>query len=295
MSVTSQPQPAKANRIAALDILRGIAILGTLGTNIWVFAAAGTPLVEAFVHTRLTIQGFFEVFCNGKFLSLLSILFGVGVAIQYDAAQRRGREWPGHYLWRSTLLFLEGLFHFTLLFEGDVLMGYAVVAVIVAFLLRYGERLINWVIGLAALLHLLLISAVIAAVGVDPSLAGNDAGFSAYAALLSGDNYLAQIAFRLENMLLLRTDLRPKSKLLEHPHIPPARINAVAIIQPCAPIKVGRVAVVVAEQGARGGVGGGQCYAPFLHRIRPTSRCIIMLSALTRPHLQVHYRTENVC
>jgi uncharacterized protein len=123
MSVTSQPQPAKANRIAALDILRGIAILGTLGTNIWVFAAAGTPLVEAFVHTRLTIQGFFEVFCNGKFLSLLSILFGVGVAIQYDAAQRRGREWPGHYLWRSTLLFLEGLFHFTLLFEGDVLMG----------------------------------------------------------------------------------------------------------------------------------------------------------------------------
>lgn len=32
----------RKDRIRLLDILRGFAILGTLGTNIWIFAHAGT-------------------------------------------------------------------------------------------------------------------------------------------------------------------------------------------------------------------------------------------------------------
>jgi uncharacterized protein len=196
----------KSTRIAALDILRGIAILGTLGTNIWVFSAAGTPLVEAFTHTRITIQSLFEVFCNGKFLSLLAILFGVGVAIQFDSSQRKGQHWPGHYLWRSTLLFLEGLLHFTLLFEGDVLMGYAVAAVIVAFTLRGGERLLSWVMAIAGGLHLLFVTLVVVALTTAPAAEVSTDPLSDYASLLLHGSYLEQVAYRLNHPLLLRAE-----------------------------------------------------------------------------------------
>lgn len=206
MTTVAGETPTVTARLPALDILRGLAIIGTLGTNIWVFAAAGTPLVEALAQTRVTIQGMFEVFSNGKFLSLLSVLFGVGVAIQYDAAQRRGQPWPGRYLWRSTLLFCEGLLHFTLLFEGDVLMGYAAAAVLVAVLLRQGPRAVSWAIGVAATLHLLLIAGLAVVVGGFGAMGGAEPGLDPYPTLLLSSDYLGQVAFRLDNMLVLRAE-----------------------------------------------------------------------------------------
>jgi uncharacterized protein len=183
-----------------------MAILGTLGTNIWVFSAAGTPLFTSLTQTSVGIQSLFEVFSNGKFLSMLAMLFGVGIAIQFDAAQRHGESWPGHYLWRTTLLFLEGLFHFALLFEGDVLMGYALTAVIVAFLLRRGERAISWGLGVAIALHGLLIVglAALAASAAPGSSTGSE--LDSYATLLINGTYIEQVAFRLNNMLLLRAE-----------------------------------------------------------------------------------------
>ncbi|MEC3975108.1 DUF418 domain-containing protein [Amycolatopsis sp. H20-H5] len=145
-----------AQRIAALDVLRGIAILGTLGTNIWIFT---DPLGAAgFLATPSpdTAGGFTEIvlrlLANGKFLALLSILFGVGLEIQYRSARKRGARWPGWYLWRSALLLVEGLVHYVLIFEFDVLMYYAVVSILVAFLVSRSERVLRaWLIGTAVL------------------------------------------------------------------------------------------------------------------------------------------------
>jgi uncharacterized protein len=38
----SDPAVSKSTRIQLLDILRGVAIFGTLGTNIWLFSAVGS-------------------------------------------------------------------------------------------------------------------------------------------------------------------------------------------------------------------------------------------------------------
>ncbi len=40
--------PQKAGRIALLDVLRGVAIFGTLGANIWLFSAVGSPESSTF-------------------------------------------------------------------------------------------------------------------------------------------------------------------------------------------------------------------------------------------------------
>lgn len=88
-----------------------------------------------------------DMVSNGKFLSLLSILFGVGMAIQFESALRHGHRWPWRYEWRSLLLLADGFLHFALVFEFDILMGYALVAMVVAPLLRLRTR---WLVLAAA-------------------------------------------------------------------------------------------------------------------------------------------------
>lgn len=129
-------------RVTGLDLARGIAILGTLGTNIWLFSNPG-GLLRAFTDPaaagvpdwQVPITLFLKQLANGKFLGLLTLMFGIGLAIQFDSARRRGRPWPQSYLWRGVVLFLDGVVHFLLVVEFDVLMGYAVTGIVVAALL----------------------------------------------------------------------------------------------------------------------------------------------------------------
>ncbi|WP_199853094.1 DUF418 domain-containing protein [Plantactinospora sp. BC1] len=93
-----------------LDVLRGVAILGTLATNVWIFTHPGGEygvLSDTTAIATLSgnpVETAFRFLANGKFLALLTILFGVGLAIQYHSAQRRGERWPGRYRWRAGLL-----------------------------------------------------------------------------------------------------------------------------------------------------------------------------------------------
>ncbi|HEU0087150.1 MAG TPA: DUF418 domain-containing protein [Pseudonocardiaceae bacterium] len=155
-SGTRTAQPV-SGRIEVLDVLRGMAILGTLGTNIWLFTDplgpavvfSGLPSTDSATDTVATVLRFLT---NGKFLALLTLLFGVGLELQYQSARRRGTPWPGRYLWRAALLFVEGVLHYLLVFEFDVLMSYAVTAMIVAWLIGRSDRAVRaWMIAMGAL------------------------------------------------------------------------------------------------------------------------------------------------
>jgi uncharacterized protein len=151
------PAVSTQRRIDVLDLLRGVAILGTLGTNIWLFTdPVGPAAVFAGQPPHASLTGVVETglrwLTNGKFLGLLTILFGIGLELQYRSSLRRGDRWPGWYLWRAALLLLEGLLHYLLVFEFDVLMGYALVAMIVAWLISRGERTVRtWMITVGTL------------------------------------------------------------------------------------------------------------------------------------------------
>ncbi len=166
--------PSKQPRIELLDALRGFAILGTLGTNIWLFVNAGN--IDALFSgggfssaVENALQQATLFFTNGKFLGVLTILFGVGLELQYQSATRRKAPFLVAYLWRALLLFLDGLLHYLLVIEFDILMGYAVTAMVVAALVTCGERVLNIAAGIALTLHLAMVSLVTVALWTTPT------------------------------------------------------------------------------------------------------------------------------
>lgn len=147
---------ALSRRVPALDVLRGIAILGTLASNIWIFTAGVGAAVEG--RTPAWLAEVSSWIPNGKFLGLLTIMFGIGLEIQRQSAQRSGRGWPGKYPIRAGLLFLDGPLNSVFVVQFDVLRAYAVTGLIVAFLLLTSERVQTWLIGIFVTGHLALMA-----------------------------------------------------------------------------------------------------------------------------------------
>ena len=82
---------------------------------------------------------FGEIFIDQKFMGLFSLLFGAGMILFIDRARSKGRRAVLLNLWRNGLLLVVGALHF-LLWEGDVLMAYALASVFLIAL----HRLPNW-------------------------------------------------------------------------------------------------------------------------------------------------------
>ncbi|GIH90257.1 DUF418 domain-containing protein [Planobispora siamensis] len=191
-------------RIDALDVLRGVAIMGTLGTNIWIFTDPGGPaaVFEALARPG-AVETFLRFLTNGKFLALLTLLFGVGLELQYRSARRRGTPWPGWYLWRAALLFVEGLIHYFLIFEFDVLMGYAITSMIVAYLIGRSDRAVRaWMIGVGSVFAV-VIGLLTAALLYEQDTAAAPAAPST---LFSRGSYGEQVAARFELFGLYRLE-----------------------------------------------------------------------------------------
>ncbi len=205
------PDPAsRPPRYASLDVLRGIAILGTLATNVWIFTdpegligyltnttAAATPPMWSGIEAVL------QQLAQGKFLGLLTLMFGIGLEIQRRSAVRAGRRWPGRYPWRAGLLLLDGLLHFLLVAEFDVLMGYAITGMVVAYLLVTSERAQRTWLAVAVALHVLLLSLVtVVVLNLPPAPPAPPLDPNPYA----DGSFVDLVAFRLDNLVLFRIE-----------------------------------------------------------------------------------------
>ncbi|MEV7507415.1 DUF418 domain-containing protein [Streptomyces sp. NPDC091201] len=216
MADTLAPVARTTTRLPLLDVLRGAAILGTLMTNVWIFASPGSewsvlqggmavPDVLSDPSAAHLAESVFRFLADGKFLSLLTVLFGVGLAIQFDSAARRGEPWPGRYPRRAAFLFLEGTVHFVLVFAWDVLMGYAVTALLVAWLLARSERVRRVAMWTAGGLHLALVGLLTLDAVSRPDGAPK-APDPAAAELYARGSWPEQIAFRLDHFAALRIE-----------------------------------------------------------------------------------------
>jgi uncharacterized protein len=202
-------------RIRILDILRGFAILGTLGTNIWIFGYWGdtSKLFMGDNQWWSSADDFIRTLClffvNGKFLGLLSIMFGVGLEMKYQQSLRKGNAWPGTYLWVSLILMLEGFIHFTLVMEYDILMGYAAAAIIVSFIVKKGDkaiwRTIKWLGSIYGSFIVFVVVLMVLAVAAGGNI-GTDGGEDIVALYQTG-SWLDQVQYRLSNFIILRFEV----------------------------------------------------------------------------------------
>lgn len=156
-ATTASALPAVQGRLAALDVLRGIAILGTLAMNIGIFLAAA-PEVAPVTPFDGAVSTALGLVTDGKFIGLLTIMFGIGLEIQRQAALRKGETWLGSYPWRAALLVLDGLLNYIFIFEFDVLMGYGLTALVVCVVLTKSPRVQKWVLGVGVGAHLALMT-----------------------------------------------------------------------------------------------------------------------------------------
>lgn len=199
---------ADLERYRSLDVLRGIAIAGTLGTNVWIFTS-GSGLVGYLDGVGTgdggwgLVERILQQLAQGKFLGLLTVMFGIGLAIQQRSASTRGEPWPGRYPIRAALLFVDGLLHFLLFTEFDVLMGYAVTGFVVAYVLVGGERAQRrWMIG-AAGVHVAMISAIAALLAAAPSGTSTEPlQPNPYA----DGSFWDLVVFRIDNAIVFRSE-----------------------------------------------------------------------------------------
>ena len=135
----------ESERFQALDVLRGVAVLGILLINIQLFAmpagasynpaALGEPSTLDFV-----IWSTNHLLADQKFMTMFSLLFGAGVLLMSTkAAGHRGLAARLHYR-RMFWLLVFGLIHAYLLWDGDILVLYAVCGLFVYPARRLGAR-----------------------------------------------------------------------------------------------------------------------------------------------------------
>ena len=163
MATTTHRPVQESERIAALDVLRGFALLGIFMVNIQFF---GLPFMEAVGHltlsdaTRGEVWGwaFIRTFCELKFISMFSLLFGMGLVVQLTRAQAAGRPFVGYYLRRTLLLALFGLIHALMLWYGDILFIYACVSLLLFAMCRLQAKTLLVMWAALTLISVLLIT-----------------------------------------------------------------------------------------------------------------------------------------
>ena len=144
-------EPDGAPRIAALDVLRGLAILGILFMNI-------NDMGQSFSDPDIRHLGWSAadqvawwiraVLADGTARALLEMLFGAGMVILTERIGRTVDDWTvlKRYYWRNAVLWLFGIVHmFILLWPGDILHTYAIAAMIAFWFRRLPPR---WMIAI---------------------------------------------------------------------------------------------------------------------------------------------------
>lgn len=123
-------------RIKELDFLRGFAILGILIMNIQSFSMPEAAYLNPMAYGDLTginkwVWIFSHIFGDMKFMTIFSILFGAGIYLFAQNAEKKTGKSAGLHYRRTFWLLLIGLVHAHLIWYGDILVPYAICAIFI--------------------------------------------------------------------------------------------------------------------------------------------------------------------
>lgn len=124
----------ESNRLEWIDAARGLAIFGIFIVNIGAFSAPYFMYGGAEEAWTSNIDQaaliFIDIFFQGSFYTLFSLLFGFGLQMMRERIMARGNNPNLILLRRLFILFCFGAMHAFLLWHGDILLSYALVGIL---------------------------------------------------------------------------------------------------------------------------------------------------------------------
>ncbi len=147
-------------RLLQLDVLRGLALFGVLLVNLGGFNgfmwAQEAKLSYPMGPDGPVLDFLCRTLLESKAAALLGMLYGVGLAIQFESAERKGRAYAPFALRRAGVLALFGIAHSLLLWNLDILLDYAVMSLLVLPFLRLRPARILWAIPVLVTVSILI-------------------------------------------------------------------------------------------------------------------------------------------
>ena len=132
---------ASGERIETLDVLRGFALLGILAMNIRAMAAPFSAYMYPYALFDFTGASraayiFTSVVFDLKMMGLFSMLFGAGVLLYAAKPTESGQPPRGLWFRRMFWLLVIGLVHAYLIWDGDILVPYALCGLLLLWWVR---------------------------------------------------------------------------------------------------------------------------------------------------------------
>jgi uncharacterized protein len=158
------PDSTASNRLIAVDLARGIAMLGVALVNVHAFAATWSALYGldlARSSADVVAETVNALLFTHRSYPVLSFLFGAGLALQWSHLPKDTRR-PQQLRARLWALLAIGVMHGLLLWPGDVLTTYAVLGLLIVGLLQFDNRV---TLGLAVIVYALT-AALYVSIGV---------------------------------------------------------------------------------------------------------------------------------
>ena len=190
-----------SSHVGSVDALRGIALFGVLAINLE--TEFRVSIFQQFLPhapdqglSRL-IDSALDVFIDMKAFALFSLLFGVGLAIQFERLGRSERR-TSLLVLRLLILLAFGLIHLFLIWNGDILAEYALAGMIVLPFL-FGP---TWLVGsgCAAFFALFLLQPLLPTIFPFPSQAWLAEHVKAANHVYANGTFLEILQFRIREV-----------------------------------------------------------------------------------------------
>lgn len=179
-------------RLHHVDTLRGVALLGVLMMNLHEWFRAPMQMYRGNPHPwggwwNVLTDTLLETLVSGKALSTFAMLFAVGLCIQSERVLARGGSFKPYAFRRLGALFVFGVLHILMVWNGDILHNYAIVGILaLPFLHRKPKTIYIWlgcILGGAAI-ALLVVSIIMALKPTSPFGGRTPAGITRTQALI---------------------------------------------------------------------------------------------------------------
>ncbi|WP_346235430.1 DUF418 domain-containing protein [Lysinibacillus telephonicus] len=144
----------ESKRVSFIDGLRGFSLLGILLANLLIFQYGmfGKEYINSSSFLDEGALKFVKIAVEGSAMPIFTVVFGYSLIKLVESIRKKGRKSRWSIVRRSIGLIVLGLLHATYLWEGDILLFYGgIMLLLIPFINRKPKTLFIWAFVLFAL------------------------------------------------------------------------------------------------------------------------------------------------